>query len=142
MKKVKDITKSRRYFRIGELVFNVNYARGEEDNFDFGKILLINGKEEDGLVGEDDIVTLAMKHNDYAGENEVYGNNCYKLCKKWTKLTGEPVCFEHIEMENKYPFFIPRADENYFRIELERLANEITDEERKIMWEANKELFI
>ena len=139
-KTIKNITKSRRYFRIGEIVFNCTSC--EEDNFDFGKILLINGKEEDGLVDEDTIVTLAMKHNDYAGENEVYGNNCYKLCKKWTKLTGEPVCFEHIKMEDMYPFYIPRADENYFRIELRAIAGQITEEDRELMWETNKELFV
>lgn len=139
-KAIKNITKSRRYFRIGEIVFNCNSC--ELDNFDFGKILLINGKEEDGLVDEDTIVTLAMKHNDYEGENECYGDNIYKLCKKWTKLTGEPVCFEHIEMEDAYPFYIPRADENYFRIELRAIASQITKEERAEMWEENKKLFI
>ena len=120
MRKIKDITKGRRYFRIGELVFNCNYV--ESDNFDWGKILLIDGKDEDGLVTEDSIVTLAMEHNDFKGENQCYGDNIYKLCKSISKLTGERVCFEHKDFSTdggvKYPFYIPSCDENYFRIEL------------------------
>lgn len=136
---MKDITKSRRYFHIGEIVFNCNNC--ELDNMDFGRILLINGKEEDALVDEDSIVTLAMKHNDYEGENECYGDNIYKLCKKWTYETGEPVCFEHIDMEDKYPFYVPRADENYFRIELDSIAFQMTEDERRECWKENKHLF-
>lgn len=111
----KNNSRSRRFFRIGERVFNCDYH--EEDNFDFGKILLINGKAEDALVGEDDIVTLAMEHNDFTGENECYGDNIYKICRSRTERNGVEVCFEH-HKEIDYPYFVPANDENYYGIEL------------------------
>lgn len=112
---MKNIKRSRRYFRIGERVFNCD--PNEMDNKDFGIILLINGKEEDGLVGEDDIVTLAMEHNDYKGENECHGDYIYKICKSLSKKCDVEICFEHIK-EIDYPYYVPAYDENYYRIEL------------------------
>jgi len=121
---MKDIRKSRRFFHIGELVFNC--CTRERDNFDWGRILLINGKDEDGLVDEDSIVTLAMEHNDFKGENECYGDEIYKMCKSMTKLTGERVCFEHKDFRAsggaRYPYYIPSCDENYFSVELKNIC--------------------
>lgn len=105
----------RRHFKIGELVFNCDYR--EEDNFDFGRILLIDGKAEDAEITEDSIVTLAMKHNDFMGENECYGDEIYKICKSLTKKIGEVICFEY-HKDIDYPYYIPSADENYYRTEL------------------------
>lgn len=141
-KKVKDITKSKRYFRIGELVYNCNYARGEEDNFDWGKILLINGKEKDGLVDEDTIVTLAMEHNNFKGENECYGENIYKICKRQTKMVGERVCFEHKclydDKDHKYPYYIPGNDENYSKFELDRMWLDRVTKKHKVSVDSDR----
>ena len=132
-----------RHFSIGEIVFNCDTF--EEDNFDYGVITLINGKAEDADVEEDAIITLSMAHNDFEGDNECCADQLYKLCKEQTYLCGEPICYEHKDFEfeggENYPYYIPNNDENYFEIELDAIAQNLTEEERKEIWEKNKWLF-
>lgn len=106
-----------RHFKIGERVFNCNYR--EPDLFGFGKILLINGKDEDGIIDEDTIVTLDMSENGN-GETEEHGDSIYKIAPRISKQVGEEVCYEHnvFERGHNYPFYLPRNDENYYRFEL------------------------
>ena len=106
-----------RFFRIGERVFNCNYR--ERDLFGFGKIVLIDGKAEDGIVNEDTIVTLDMSENGN-GENQETGKRIYKIAPRISKKVGEIVCYEHniFECGHNYPFYVPANDENYYRFEL------------------------
>ena len=104
-----------RYFRIGERVFNCDY--NDSDLMGFGRIVLINGKAEDGVINEDTIVTLDMSENGN-GETEEEGSNIYKIAPRISKKVRETVCYEHNETEDNYPFYIPANDENYFRFEL------------------------
>ena len=106
-----------RFFRIGERVFNCNYR--EPDLLGFGKIVLIDGKAEDGIVNEDTIVTLDMSENGN-GENQETGDRIYKIAPRISKKVGEIVCYEHnvSERGHNYPFYVPANDENYYRFEL------------------------
>lgn len=106
--------RNRRFFKIGERVFN--YAANEPDNYDYGKILLINGKNEDGIIDDETIVTLAMEHNDYTGENEVYGDCVYKICKAWSDKFKETICYNH--KKKGFNYFVPAVDYEYTRKEL------------------------
>ena len=110
--------KSKRFFRIGERVFNCDY--NDTDLMGFGKIVLINGKAEDGIIDEDTIVTLDMSENGN-GETESEGRIIYKIAPRISKKIGEVVCYEHNQFERgyNYPFYMPSNDENYFRFELE-----------------------
>ena len=114
-----------RHFRIGERVFNCDY--NDTDLFGFGKIVLINGKAEDGIVDEDTIVTLDMSENGN-GETEEEGSNIYKIAPRISKKFGEEICYEHniFERGHAYPFYVPRCDENYYRSELDRLYTQMS----------------
>lgn len=109
--------KSKRFFRIGERVFNCDY--NDADLMGFGKIVLINGKAEDGIIDENTIVTLDMSENGN-GENRTRGDMVYKIAPRISKKVGEVVCYEHNQFErgHNYPFYIPANDENYYRFEL------------------------
>ena len=111
------IKMAHRHFKIGERVFNCDYHN--RDLFGYGRILLINGKDEDGIVDEDTIVTLDMSENGN-GETEEYGENIYKIAPRISKQIGETVCYEHNKFENghNYEFYMPANDENYYRFEL------------------------
>ena len=106
-----------RHFKIGERVFNCDYNHFDLNGF--GKIVLIDGKAEDGIVDEDTIVTLDMSENGN-GENQTMGDMVYKIAPRISKKVGEDVCYEHnvFERGHNYPFYIPRNDENYYRFEL------------------------
>lgn len=109
------IKKQHRHFKIGERVFNCNY--NESDLFGYGKILLINGKDEDGIIDEDTIVTLDMSENGN-GETEEHGDRIYKIAPRISKQIGETVCYKHCFTTGNYPFYMPSNDENYYRFEL------------------------
>lgn len=110
----KNIKRNKRFFRIGERVFNCNY--NESDLFGFGRVVLINGKAEDGIVDDDTIVTLDMSENGN-GENEETGDRIYKIAPRLSKKIGETICYEH-NKDVDYPFYMPSNDENYYRVEL------------------------
>lgn len=106
-----------RFFRIGERVFNCDY--NSPDLMGFGRISLINGKAEDGVIGYDDIVTLDMSENGN-GETQEEGHRIYKIAPRISKKCGETICYEHNKFErgHNYPFYVPANDENYYRFEL------------------------
>lgn len=107
--------KSKRFFRIGERVFNCDY--NDTDLMGFGKIVLINGKAQGKEIFDDDIVTLDMSENGN-GETESEGSIIYKIAPRISKKIGEVVCYEHHTTIGNYPFYMPSNDENYYRVEL------------------------
>jgi len=111
-----------RHFKIGERVFNCDY--NDSDLMGFGKIVLIDGKAEDGIIGEDTIVTLDMSENGN-GETEEEGSNIYKIAPRISKKCGETICYEHniFERGHNYPFYVPSNDENYYKFELAAMAD-------------------
>lgn len=106
-----------RHFKIGERVFVCNY--NEPDLMGYGRIALINGEDEDGIIDEDTIVTLDMSENGN-GETEECGNRIYKIAPRLSKKCGVTICYEHniFKRGRNYPFYAPDSDENYFRFEL------------------------
>ena len=106
--------KQHRFFKIGERVFNCDY--NDTDLMGFGVISKINGKPENQVVGEEDIVRIVI--NDRVVETK--GSNVYKIAPRISKQVGEVVCYEHNVFEHgqNFPFYIPRNDENYYRFEL------------------------
>jgi hypothetical protein len=110
-----------RHFKIGERVFNCNYK--ESDLCGFCKILLIDGKAEDGIITENTIVTLDMSENGN-GEIEELGERIYKIAPRISKKVGTEVCYEHnvFERGHNYQFYVPSRDENYYDFELDALV--------------------
>ena len=108
----KKIKMQHRNFRIGERAFNCDYDK--RDNFGFGVISKINGKPENAKINSDDIVQIVI------GDRvvETKGCNVYKIAPRISKKVGETICYEHNILSVNYPFYVPNADENYFRFEL------------------------
>ena len=104
--------KQHRFFKIGERVFNCDY--NDTDLMGFGVISKINGKPENQVVGEEDIVRIVI--NDRVVETK--GSNVYKIAPRISKKIGEVVCYEHHTTIGNYPFYMPSNDENYYRVEL------------------------
>lgn len=106
--------KKHRYFRIGERVFVCT-----ERTMNFGTILSINGREENGVIGESDCVNVNMRETNgtIVAAN---GESIYKIAPRISKKVGEIVCYEHhtFERGHNYPFYMPSNDENYYRFEL------------------------
>ena len=103
---------NKRFFRIGERVFNCDY--NNLNNFGFGTISQINGNPENKRVFDGDVVRLVM------GDRvvETNGENVYKIAPRISKKIGEVVCYEHHTTIGNYPFYMPSNDENYYRCEL------------------------
>lgn len=103
---------NKRFFRIGERVFNCDYNNSE--NHGFGTISQINGSPENKRVFDGDVVRLVM------GDRvvETNGENVYKIAPRISKNIGEVVCYEHHTTIGNYPFYMPSNDENYYRCEL------------------------
>ena len=106
---------SKRFFRIGERVYNCNYK--DYKNMAFGVISQINGKPENGVILANDKVRLVI------GDEiiDTIGDMIYKIAPRISKKVGEIVCYEHhtFERGHNYPFYMPSNDENYYRFELE-----------------------
>ena len=106
---------SKRFFRIGERVYNCNYK--DYKNMAFGVISQINGKPENGVILANDKVRLVI------GDKiiDTIGDMIYKIAPRISKKVGEIVCYEHhtFERGHNYPFYMPSNDENYYRFELE-----------------------
>lgn len=115
-------SKRLRFFRIGERVYNCDYYN--TDLMGFGKIVLIDGKDEDGMVLEDTIVTLDMSENGN-GETQECGSHIYKIAPRISKQVGEIVCYEHNQTQDNYPYFIPANDENYFKFEIDNVKRAV-----------------
>lgn len=103
----------KRKFKIGERVWDDCDSR-------WGYIALIQGKDADAELDEDDAILTLDDEPDFASSHsewETTAGFCYQIAECKT-FQGEIVCREHVQMEGEYPYFCPERSENLYEVEL------------------------
>jgi hypothetical protein len=99
---------------IGEKVFDC-------EKMYIGTVVAINGdKVKLEMMGDDEQENLRMFDCEITEDElawETSENSVYQFAKGVFGRDGNPVCYEHNETRDNYPFYSPYLDENLFKIE-------------------------